>query len=54
MKRFLIVIALACVFSGSVLAGDIHTTGAPAPAPGQTQGPGIAAAIVITVLSLVR
>ena len=31
MKRFALVIALVCVLSGSVLAGDAHTVGAPAP-----------------------
>jgi hypothetical protein len=38
MKRFLIALALTCVLSGSVLAGDVDTAGAPAPAPGETQG----------------
>ena len=37
MKRFALAIALACVLSGSALAGDIHSTGAPA--PGQMDGP---------------
>jgi hypothetical protein len=31
MKRFALAIALTCVLSGSVLAGDAHTVGAPAP-----------------------
>jgi len=31
MKRFALAIALACVLSGSALAGDIATPGAPAP-----------------------
>lgn len=33
MKRFVLAVALACVLSSSALAGDIHTTGAPAPPP---------------------
>jgi hypothetical protein len=67
MKRFALAIALACVLSGSVLAGDAHSVGAPAPAPGdvhttgaperaprETQGSGIAATVILTILSLVR
>jgi hypothetical protein len=54
MKRFALAVALACVLSGSVLAGDAHSVGAPAPAPGETQGPNIAATVVLTILSLVR
>lgn len=52
MKRFAMAIALACVLSVSALAGDIHTVGAPA--PGDTQGPSIAATVILTILSLVR
>lgn len=33
MKRFVLAIALACVLSGSALAGDVQTPGAPAPPP---------------------
>jgi opacity protein-like surface antigen len=33
MKRFLIALSLTCVLSGSVLAEDVDTAGAPAPAP---------------------
>jgi hypothetical protein len=42
MKRLALAIALACVLSGSVFAGDVHSTGAPAPgpcAPGETNSP---------------
>lgn len=39
MKRLLITLALTCVLSGSVLAGDVDTAGAPAPVPGETSGP---------------
>jgi hypothetical protein len=52
MKRFVMVIALACALSGSTLAGEIHTAGAPA--PGDTQGPSIAVTVILTILSLVR
>lgn len=54
MKRFAIALVLACVLSGTALAGDVPSTGSPTPAPGATQGPSIAATIVLTVLSLVR
>jgi hypothetical protein len=67
MKRFALAVALACALSGSAWAGDIHTAGAPAPAPGdihstgapepapgETQGSGIAATVILTILSLVR
>ena len=66
MKRFALAIALACVLSGTALAGEIHSTGAPAPAPGDipstgapatsgaTHGPGIATAVILAILSLVR
>lgn len=44
MKRFVIAIALACVLSGTALAGEIHTAGLvpPPPPPGaaQTASPG--------------
>ena len=36
MKRFLITIALTCALSSSVLAGEIPSVGAPAPAPSGT------------------
>jgi hypothetical protein len=56
MKRFALAIALACVLCGPALAGDAHTVGAPAPAPiaGENQGSGIAAKVILTILSLVR
>jgi len=38
VKRFLMLLALACVFSSSASAGDIPSVGAPAPPPsGATQ-----------------
>lgn len=52
MKRLALAIALACVLSGSALAGDIHSTGEPA--PGSTQGPSITTTVILTILSLVR
>ena len=66
MKRFALAIALACVLSGTALAGDSHTTGAPAPAPGDAHSTGapapapgsqsssIVAAVILTILSIVR
>lgn len=36
MKRFLIALALTCVLSGSALAGDVPTCGAPVPASSET------------------
>lgn len=53
MKRFVLAIALACALSGAAFAGDIHTAGAPEPVPGDTQGPSIAATIILTILSIV-
>jgi opacity protein-like surface antigen len=35
MKRFVLAIVVACALSGSALAGDIHSVGGPAPAPGE-------------------
>lgn len=39
MKRFVLVITLACALSVTALAGEISTTGAPAPVSGQTEAP---------------
>ncbi len=36
MKRFLMLLALACVFSSSALAGDIPSVGTPSPPPSGT------------------
>ena len=41
MKRFLGAIALACVFSVSVLAGELPTGGFTSPAPGELPTGGI-------------
>jgi multidrug resistance efflux pump len=49
MKRFLLAIALACALSGTALAGDIHSVGAPAP---QASSPTVVA-IILTIMSLV-
>ena len=54
MKRFVLAITLACALSAMALAGEVSTTGNPAPAPGDTQGAGIATTIVLTILSLVH
>lgn len=34
MKRFVMALFLACALSGSALAGDVPSTGSPAPTPG--------------------
>jgi hypothetical protein len=49
MKRFLLAIALACALSGTTLAGDIHSAGAPEP---QASSPTVVA-IILTIMSLV-
>ena len=66
MKRFALAVALACVLSGTALAGDAHSTGAPATAPGDsstagapapaptTQSSSIVATVILTILSIVR
>jgi hypothetical protein len=38
MNRFVLAIALACALSGTVLAGEIHTAGEPAPGDIHTTG----------------
>lgn len=59
MKRFVLAIALACALSASTLAGEMHTTGAPAPVPGDAHTVGAAApgempisGLVMTILDL--
>ena len=62
MKRFALAIALACVLSGSALAGDIqagHDAPAPgdvhspaAPAPGDMGNGSLAAQALLTILDL--
>jgi hypothetical protein len=53
MKRLLMTVALTCLLSVSALAGDIPC-GAPAPVPGDTPSVGVAATIVLTLVSLIR
>lgn len=38
MKRFVIAVALVCALSSSTLAGEVHSTGAPAPGEVHTTG----------------
>ncbi|MGH9929713.1 MAG: hypothetical protein ACREA9_10885 [Pyrinomonadaceae bacterium] len=54
MKRFLIAVALTCVLSGTTLAGDIPTCGAPALAPSTTQSSSVVATVILTIISLAR
>ncbi|MGI8836699.1 MAG: hypothetical protein ACR2H4_08695 [Pyrinomonadaceae bacterium] len=54
MKRFLMTIAFTCVFAGSVLAGDMPTVGAPAPASTSSGTQSSAAVtVLLTIISLV-
>jgi hypothetical protein len=52
MKRFLMTIAFTCVLSGSALAGEMPTCGAPAPESGLTQSRA-AVTVLLTIISLV-
>ena len=52
MRRFLMTVALTCVLSGSALAGDMPTCGAPAPASSGTQSTAVVK-VVLTIISLV-
>jgi hypothetical protein len=52
MKRFLMAAAMTCILSGSVLAGDMPTCGAPAPASSGTQS-SAAVSVLLTIISLV-
>jgi hypothetical protein len=60
MKRFVLAIALACALSVTAWAGEVHSTGAPAPGEIHTTGapepqassPGVVA-ILLTIMSLV-
>ena len=55
MRRFVLAIALGCALSATALAGEIPSTGAPAPVPsGTAQTTGITATVILTILSLVR
>jgi hypothetical protein len=52
MKRLLMTIALTCVLSGSVLAGDMPTCGITAPAPGEPQSSAVVT-VLLTIINLV-
>lgn len=54
MKRFVVAVALGCVLSGTILAGNIPTNGAPEPAPATMQSSGVVATVILTILSLIR
>lgn len=56
MKRFLQALALTCVLSGVVLAGDIPTVGAPAPPPpasSEMQSSSVMVTVILTIISIV-
>lgn len=48
MKRFVLAIALGCALSGTTLAGEIHSTGAPAPQASSS----VVATVILTMISL--
>jgi hypothetical protein len=48
MKRLLMAITLACVLSGTALAGDMPTVG---PAPSGTQS-SVVVTVILTILSV--
>lgn len=52
MKRFVMAVALAFAVSGTVLAGNIPTGGAPSP-NGDTQTPSVVATIILTIIGVV-
>jgi hypothetical protein len=51
MKRFLIAVTLACVLSGTALAGEMPGV-SPAPVSGGTQSSAVVS-VVLTIISLV-
>ena len=51
MKRFVLAIVLACALSGTALAGEVPSTGAPAPAS-QASSP-LVVTIILTIISFV-
>lgn len=53
MKRFALAVALACVLSGTTLAGDAHSVGAPEAAP-STPSSSVVVTVILTLISLVR
>lgn len=53
MKRFLMSVTLACILSGTALAGNIPTGGEPSPGETQTP-PSVVTTIILTIISLAR
>jgi hypothetical protein len=51
MKRLVLALALTCALSGTVLAGNIPTDGAPSPGDIHTP-PSVVATIILTIISL--
>lgn len=71
MKRFMLAVALTCVLSVSVIAGEMPTMGIAAPsptpavttapgempttgAPGEIQGPGFLATVILAIITWPR
>jgi hypothetical protein len=48
MRRFVMAVALACVLSSAVLAGDVHSVDATAPQP-----PSAVVTAILTIISIV-
>ena len=51
MKRLVLALALTCALSGTVLAGNIPTDGAPSPGDTMTP-PSVATTIILSIISL--
>lgn len=52
MKRLLLAITLACALSAPALAGEVPTTGAPAPAPTSSASEGSSPAVISIILAI--
>jgi hypothetical protein len=51
MKRFMLATALACALSATVIAGEIPSTGAPAPPPPASNS--LVVTAILTIISIV-
>lgn len=53
MKRILMAITLACVLSGTALAGEIPGVDSAAPAPSSKTQPSAVVTVLLTIISIV-
>ena len=57
MKRLVLAVALACALSGTALAGDFPSTGAPSPgdfpSTGAPESSDVVTAVILAILSVV-